>query len=332
MKQRLDYIDRMKGFAILLMVLGHVYLFALHASGGGVINFVESCHMYIFMFMSGYVAYVADVTTLRHKLLKRIPTYIFPTFVLGWLLFPISVGLGINQWTDFVGTALTGGYWYLKCLAIFACLQYPILKCRRLAFEITFIIVVYILFIVLWKRFPYIATEQYIPFEHCACFYPSFVLGYYFRKYNLMQRLASANWLFTVALMGYIYLLFADIPEHGLRTLSERYIRPTLAIMFISYIFLQQEGKKSRFLNWLNWFGRNSLDVYLFNGLFVLTYSVADLTVLRDFADTHNMPLLPLLVAVPLSVGIAYICVGIGKLMRMSEFLKRWCYGLRNDA
>ncbi len=35
MKQRLDYIDRMKGFAILLMVLGHVYLFALHASGGG---------------------------------------------------------------------------------------------------------------------------------------------------------------------------------------------------------------------------------------------------------------------------------------------------------
>ncbi len=282
--------------------------------------------------MSGYVAYAADVTTLRHKLLKRIPTYIFPAFVLGWLLFPISVGLGINQWTDFVGTTLTGGYWYLKCLAIFACLQYPILKCRRLAFEITFIIVVYILFIVLWKRFPYIATEQYIPFEHCACFYPSFVLGYYFRKYNLMQRLASANWLFTVALMGYIYLLFADIPEHSLRTLSERYIRPTLAIMFISYIFLQQEGKKSRFLNWLNWFGRNSLDVYLFNGLFVLTYSVADLTVLRDFADTHNMPLLPLLVAVPLSVGIAYICVGIGKLMRMSEFLKRWCYGLRNDA
>ncbi len=282
--------------------------------------------------MSGYVAYAADVTTLRHKLLKRIPTYILPAFVLGWLLFPISVGLGINQWTDFVGTTLTGGYWYLKCLAIFACLQYPILKCRRLAFEITFIIVVYILFIVLWKRFPYIATEQYIPFEHCACFYPSFVLGYYFRKYNLMQRLASANWLFTVALMGYIYLLFADIPEHSLRTLSERYIRPTLAIMFISYIFLQQEGKKSRFLNWLNWFGRNSLDVYLFNGLFVLTYSVADLTVLRDFADTHNMPLLPLLVAVPLSVGIAYICVGIGKLMRMSEFLKRWCYGLRNDA
>ncbi len=39
--------------------------------------------MYIFMFMSGYVAYVADATTLRHKLLKRVPTYIFPAFVLG---------------------------------------------------------------------------------------------------------------------------------------------------------------------------------------------------------------------------------------------------------
>ncbi len=64
--------------------------------------------------------------------------------------------------------------------------------------------------------------------------------------------------------------------------------------------------------------------------LFVLTYPVADLTLLREFCDAHNMPLLPLLVAVPLSIGIAYVCVWIGKLMRMSEFLKRWCYGLRN--
>ncbi len=30
MKRRLDYIDRMKGFAILLMVLGHVYLAPAH--------------------------------------------------------------------------------------------------------------------------------------------------------------------------------------------------------------------------------------------------------------------------------------------------------------
>ncbi len=332
MKQRLDYIDRMKGFAILLMVLGHVYLFALHDSGGGVINFISSCHMYIFMFMSGYVAYVADTTTLRRKLRKRIPTYIFPAFVLGWILFPVFVGLGVKKWTDFTSTVLTGGYWYLKCLAIFALLQYPILKCRRFPFEATFITIVYILFVVLWKSFPNIATEQYIPFEHCTCFYPSFVLGYYFRKYNLMQRLASANWLFTIALVGYVYLLFANIPGHSLSILSERYIRPTLAIILFSYIFLQQESKKSHFLDWLNWFGRNSLDVYLFNGLFVLTYSIADLTVLRDFSDAHNMPLLPLLVAIPLSIGIAYACVGIGKLMRMSDFLRKWCYGLHDNA
>lgn len=35
MNTRLNYIDRMKGFAILLMVLGHVYLFALNITGGG---------------------------------------------------------------------------------------------------------------------------------------------------------------------------------------------------------------------------------------------------------------------------------------------------------
>lgn len=32
--------------------------------------------MYIFMFMSGYVAYVADENTLKKKILKRLPTYL----------------------------------------------------------------------------------------------------------------------------------------------------------------------------------------------------------------------------------------------------------------
>lgn len=331
MKTRLDYIDRMKGFAILLMVLGHVYLFSLHVAGGVVNRFISSCHMYIFMFMSGYVAYVADAGTLRRKLQKRLPTYILPAFALKWAMFPIAVFMGVARWDEFAGRALTGGYWYLKCLFIFCLLQYPVLKCRRLRYELAFILAVYVLFLVCWKMFPKIATEQYIPLEHCSCFYPSFVLGYYFRKYNLMPRLASSNTLFTVALVGYVYLFFADIQGPVVGNLLNRYLRPTLAIIFITGLFLRQEGKTSRFLDWLAYFGRNSLDVYLFNGVFVLSYTIMDMTVVKDWTYANGMPMLTLLVGIAVSVIIAYCCVWIGKLLHCSKILDLCIYGKRQQ-
>ena len=283
--------------------------------------------MYIFMFMSGYVAYVADENTLKKKIRKRLPTYLLPAFMLCWLSFPIAVFMGKKEWGDFFTSALTGGFWYLKCLAIFCLLQYPIVKCRKLWLELSFAAIVYVIFAAMWKLYPQYATEQYIPFEHCVCFYPSFLIGYYFRKYSLMQKLAQRNWIFSVCLIGYVYLYFADIQAPVIGNVCNRYIRPTLAILFITYLFLQQEGSTNWFLRKLEYFGRNSLDVYLFNGYFVLGYTMIDMTAVRDWTEAHNMPFATLLVAITVSVIIAYCCVWIGKLLHTSNLLEKWLYG-----
>ena len=53
MKQRIDYIDRMKGMAIFLVVMGHVYGMVFNQSEDVTYKWISSFHMPLFMFLSG---------------------------------------------------------------------------------------------------------------------------------------------------------------------------------------------------------------------------------------------------------------------------------------
>ena len=56
MQQRINYIDRLKGLAILLVVMGHVYVIALDFTDEVVYRVIGSFRMSLFMYLSGLVA------------------------------------------------------------------------------------------------------------------------------------------------------------------------------------------------------------------------------------------------------------------------------------
>lgn len=56
MSGRINYIDRMKGMAIFLVVMGHVFFFGFEQSDSIVFKAISSFHMPLFMFLSGLVA------------------------------------------------------------------------------------------------------------------------------------------------------------------------------------------------------------------------------------------------------------------------------------
>ena len=57
MQQRINYIDRLKGLAILLVVMGHVYVIALDLTDEVVYRVIGSFRMSLFMYLSGLVAW-----------------------------------------------------------------------------------------------------------------------------------------------------------------------------------------------------------------------------------------------------------------------------------
>ena len=57
MQQRINYIDRLKGLAILLVVMGHVYVIALELTDEVVYRVIGNFRMSLFMYLSGLVAW-----------------------------------------------------------------------------------------------------------------------------------------------------------------------------------------------------------------------------------------------------------------------------------
>ena len=58
MTQRINYIDRMKGFAIFVVVLAHVFLFSFDMGDNLIFKFCASFEIPLFMFVSGFVAFI----------------------------------------------------------------------------------------------------------------------------------------------------------------------------------------------------------------------------------------------------------------------------------
>lgn len=62
MKQRILYFDWIKGLAIILVVMGHLYTFSETTSGNLINKLIGSFHMPLFMYVSGFVAFTPPQT------------------------------------------------------------------------------------------------------------------------------------------------------------------------------------------------------------------------------------------------------------------------------
>ena len=170
MKQRILYIDRIKGLAIILVVVGHLYTFSEATDGNLVNKFIGSFHMALFMFVSGFVAYIqSDGGANRKRLVKRFLAYICPAFIISYALSLYGYIILGSRDINMIDT-LTGGYWYLKALAIFVCLQAILIKCKRVWMEFLLIAVAECMFLIGWKANPIL--HQLFCLEHCFFFYP----------------------------------------------------------------------------------------------------------------------------------------------------------------
>lgn len=55
MSSRIEYIDRLKGLAILAVVMGHIIYFVFHLNEDLIWGYIYSFHVPLFIFLSGYV-------------------------------------------------------------------------------------------------------------------------------------------------------------------------------------------------------------------------------------------------------------------------------------
>lgn len=326
MKQRIDYIDRMKGLAIFLVVMGHVYGMAFAQSDDVAYRVISSFHMPLFMFLSGLVACSGVVAPYwgTGKLSKKLKGLLLPLIVFG-MCFTTTISKDfLTSLIGFLESPNKNGYWYLMTLAVFyvSLSLYRLNVKQKWYIDVALAIAILGGMFALWK---YTAqTKDYFCMLNCGNFYPFFILGVMTTKYNFLDKMHKANWLFSLCIVAYAFLFFVDMPFHALVSLNKHIFLPFCMVYIVVNLFVSRHGATSCWESLLDFIGKRTLDIYVIHYFFISMIHLKDLG--NNWEVTDNS-LLMFIVAIGLSVVITALSIGVGYILHKGKIIEKFVYG-----
>ncbi len=214
-KKRIEWVDMLKGLAIILVMLGH------RQYGGPAIFFkveIYSFHMPLFFFLSGIVFSIKKHSSFKQFLVKKIKTILVPMVIFSfvciifkYIYYGIIVGIDkydihyfINRCIGIILQLRDGKFestlWFLTCLFVVQILLYWIVKILNNNTKLI-LLVISILFVI-GAIYMFLGLPV-LPWEiDCAFIGVFFVgLGYLFKKEQIINKLKRKWWL-AIILIG----------------------------------------------------------------------------------------------------------------------------------
>ena len=352
-KPRLEWLDAMRGFTMILVVANHVsqtgFMQAVKFSSS--LSFLILFRMPLFFFISGFLAYKAaqvwNVPNLMRLVGKKLRIQIIPTlvfFFLGMAVLYKDFGAAVIEKFH---SPMKGGYWFTLALLymfiIYYLFAYLESKLRWKSW-----IPITLMFIASMAVYEtcYLPKEFWWAFGHrgpkpstflddssliqVMLYMPFFLYGNIVHRYwNRAQRVMDSSWFYPLIVVLVILSTMDALKWHVLRmqwaviplTLA-RFILLTMVFMY----FRHYEKYFTRFTvvgRSLQYIGRRTLDIYLIHYLFL-----PNLPGVGTFfkAYQHNF-----VIDTTLSVLIALLVIGFSiitsNILRVSPLFKKYLFG-----
>lgn len=310
MQVHFKYIDKLKGFAILSVIMGHFIIGGLNKMGI-VYEMIGSYHMPLFLFLSGMVV---NVTNIR-KLVIKTARFMMPMITIG------TVCMLVNDisFSSFLGNSFKGGYWYLYVLSVF---YFLILMIGKINNEVVCIIISLSLYGCFYALNSFISKElnEFFCVWIMKQYWPFFIVGYFITKYKISQTIFSSDLVYAVAIV--LYFISFSLWYNGMSFLnylvSFSFILAALHFMFV------RENRTSFVERQMEYIGARSLDVYIYHYFF---YHITHLAVVGAWLEDSENIFIEALLSVVYSIVVAYLCIGLGKIIRSSNIIRIIVYG-----
>lgn len=271
--QRIEYIDNLRGFAIFLVLLGHIFI--AKAPGGTHYPFCEmiySFHMSLFFFISGYLVYktnkIREKGTKQYiskKTISLLTPYIFWLFIAPWFIkssFPCSVTDVVEKF-NFVPNL---NYWFLPLLFIFYIGYFFYLKIYwRLSNCIPEYI--FIIFIIVTLAIIGLLIKQYYMVVY-TIYFGAFLFGHILSKYPNIEKCIEKKYVIGISalLLCILWKLF-PLTTNGNKLyslLNLGYIATSSITAIIVFYNIFKQIRLPRILNkYLSEIGKYTMALYL---------------------------------------------------------------------
>lgn len=317
-KQYFKYIDAIKGFAIILVVMGHVLAWMFddynviynNPSPSYLWRCIYSFHMPLFIFISGFLSSKGKVVTLNDFLSilsKRAKRLLIPFFIIGYII------------SLYRGTILFP-YWYLLTLFEFVVLELVIewLGGGKNWITVVMLIIVSLICIELPRLFgDYVWHKTLGDFSHLRLF-QYFAFGIICSKYYLINKYLFNDILVFIAIVGFFSLL---------AFWKFRAPIPYCAIFIVMWYFSVYFNNWSKIMqNLFCTLGKYSLQIYLLHFFFPLkNESLGNFFILLSNNDKFHIvssTTLQILYSVVVSSIIISICYLVINIISKNKFLR----------
>nr|WP_232058217.1 acyltransferase [Cohnella abietis] len=333
-KERSITIDALKGFAIILVVIGHAIQYGSHDVfdffGHPLFQIIYSFHMPLFILLSGYVAYFSIGNKSNKSIVtSRINTLLIPFLCWGVVEFLVGAILMDNSLIKLPKYIVAliifpdRGLWFIWVLLILYILLLLIRKFEH-KLRVGSYLVIYgvILLIPVNKYFDLYMIKWLMPF---------FLAGYLISKYKSnMQRalpyIKIASLIVFPVLMlfweqkDYIYVSKMTLSSGIASTIADYAYRYTVAAAGIALAFTLISFIKARNINkWLAYVGMYSLDIYAIH--LIAAHYLGDFPTLASNSYLFNAVYVPAVSIILLALSILLSKFVIKRNMTLSRLL-----------
>ena len=341
--KRIEYIDAMRGFTMLLVVAHHVAAFCL-----GIGDYVPSIHpvlcefrMPLFFFISGFVLYKEETIwnasyATKFLLVKKFPAQIITTSIFFFVFLIINhIGVIEGLYTD---SKL--GYWFTLSLYLFFCVyaicRYVLylIHCKSIYTDIIILSVGALFFLLFYV--PSVFSK--LPIENDIKdllsmekwgYFLFFTIGTLFRKhFNKVQTILDKTPVLMICLVIFFgfNLYYVELRATHINLLELTTALTGIVIVFSFFRIHQDLFKKDRFVGrCLQYVGRRTLDIYLLHYLLL----PVNLKMYFTFLAEHPIPIIELTITLMIMLIIVAGCLVISRILRMSPTLAYLLFGVR---
>jgi len=351
-KQRLEWLDAMRGFTMILVVANHVGSVAFEIPRGvsTSLQFLVLFRMPLFFFVSGFLAYKASLVwnlpTFGQLVGKKLRVQIIPTavfFLLSAMILTKDMWATAQEWLHI---PTKGGFWFTIVL-LYMFLIYYVFAYIESKLKIKSWIPITLLFLVsmvcyetcyLPKYFSWAFGWRGHPNEfmndssliQVFQYFPFFIYGNIVHRYwEQAQKVMDSRWFYPIIVVVVIFAAMDTLKWHTLRmawailplTLA-RFILLTMVVMYFRH-YQQYFTQYSVMGASLQYIGRRTLDIYLIHYLFL-----PDLPTIGEFFDKyrHNF-VLDTLATIVIALLVIGFCIITSNILRVSPFFRKWLFG-----
>lgn len=343
---RMEWLDAMRGFTMILVVAYHVaqFSFLQNIKTSASLPFLVLFRMPLFFFVSGFLSYKANFVLTPKSFFgltwKKIKIQVFPAviFLCVFLIFKGKAPFA-DAFMRCMYSSTKGGYWFTWVLLQMFVIYYIV---AIISAKLRSNIPIWILWVVcllgylslyMPKEFGYwYRTDimRYMSFFQTIKFMHFFVFGNLVHRYwERSEKLMDGKWLFPL-LVIIAFLSCADFFKWHFLRMEWTNLPKTLAmyslmmiVIFFFRCYRESLSKETRIGSVLQYIGVRTLDIYLLHFIFL-----PKLPMVGEWLNNyHPNFVIDIIASIGISSVVIIFCLLTSNILRISPFLKEYLFG-----